>query len=102
MSTRPRNVGNAPCQLRRDLEELQNNCRVTATQEAEEKEIVILPELAGLASHERTAAKLGVGSEDLKPIGFLNSGHYDSLNKGNLLSPQLAQQLEAFKMVSSS
>lgn len=53
-----------------------------------------------LSETERSAASLGVEAEALKPIGFMNTAHYDRLLASNVLSGPLAQKIEAFRAVS--
>ena len=48
-----------------------------------------------LAVHEQAAASLGVHPDALKPISFLNAGHYEQLRKSNALSDDLARRIEA-------
>ena len=55
-----------------------------------------------LMPHEQSAASLGVHPDALKPIGFLNAGHYEALKKSNALSDALARRIEAYKVVASS
>ena len=50
---------------------------------------------------EKSAASLGVGPSDWKPIGFMNTFHYESLLKSNALDESLAKKLEAYKAVAS-
>jgi len=57
--------------------------------------------LEGLNETERSAAQLGVSPDEWKPISFLNQGHYETLLKGNALSGNLAQKLEAYQKVAS-
>ena len=47
-----------------------------------------------LAPHEQSAASLGVHPDALKPISFLNAGHYEALKKSNALSDDLARRIE--------
>lgn len=47
-----------------------------------------------LEVHEQAAASLGVHPDSLRPIGFLNAGHYESLKKSNALSDDLARRIE--------
>lgn len=54
-----------------------------------------------LTPTERSAASLGVDPNAWKPIGFLNTAHYDTLLKTNAIDEELAKKLEAFKKVSS-
>ena len=58
------------------------------------------PTLDDLNETERRAATLGVSPDALKPIGWMNTGHYNELLQKNVLSGGLAQQIEAFKVVS--
>ena len=48
-----------------------------------------------LAVHEQAAASLGVHPDALKPISFMNAGHYEQLRKSNALSDDLARRIEA-------
>lgn len=50
---------------------------------------------------EKSAASLGVNPADWKPIGFMNSFHYEALLKSNALDDSLAKKLEAYKAVAS-
>ena len=52
-----------------------------------------------LAPHEQAAASLGVHPDSLRPIGFMNSAHYDNLKKSNALSDDLSRRIEAYKKV---
>lgn len=54
-----------------------------------------------LAPHEQAAASLGVHPDSLRPIGFLNAGHYDQLRKSNALSDDLSRRIEAYKKVAT-
>lgn len=54
-----------------------------------------------LSETEKSAASLGVDPEAWKPIGFMNSAHYDTLLKTNAIDTDLAKQLEAYKHVST-
>lgn len=47
-----------------------------------------------LTETEKSAASLGVDPSDWKPIGFLNTAHYDTLLKANALDDGLAKKLE--------
>lgn len=50
-----------------------------------------------LDNTQQAAASLGVHPEALKPIGFLNQSHFETLTKANAIAPKLAQQLAAFR-----
>lgn len=52
-----------------------------------------------LMPHEQAAASLGVHPDSLRPIGFMNSAHYDNLKKSNALSDDLSRRIEAYKKV---
>jgi len=51
---------------------------------------------------EQSAANLGVEPGALRPIGFMNAAHYDSLKKSNALSEDLSRRIEAYKVVASA
>lgn len=53
-----------------------------------------------LSETEKSAATIGAGPEDWKPIGWMNESHYSTLLKNNALGGRLTQQIEAFKVVS--
>lgn len=53
-----------------------------------------------LSETERSAATIGAGADDWKPIGWMNQAHYTTLLKNNALGGRLTQQIEAFKVVS--
>ena len=50
---------------------------------------------------EQSAASLGVSPLAWKPIGFLNTKHYEQLVKANALDDTLARRIEAYRVVSS-
>lgn len=52
-----------------------------------------------LSQTERACASLGAPADALRPIGWLNAGHYDALKSSNSLDPELARRLEAYKAV---
>lgn len=52
-----------------------------------------------LAPHEQAAASLGVHPDALRPIGWLNAGHFENLKKAELLSDNLSRRIEAYKKV---
>jgi len=58
-----------------------------------------VPEFESLTETERSAATIGVAPDALKPISWLNQGHYGELLKSNSLSGRLTQQIESFKVV---
>jgi hypothetical protein len=55
-----------------------------------------------LSETEKSAASLGVGPDDWKPIAFMNTSHYETLLKKNVLAGPLAQKIEAFKEISKT
>lgn len=55
--------------------------------------------LADLTRTEVAAAHLGVDGDELKPIEFMNTGHYNELKKANSLSDTLVRRIEAFRQV---
>ena len=87
-------------QLQRDLQELRAvNAQVT--QAAANANAMDAPELTmdDLNEVERSAASLGISPDAYKPIAFMNAAHFDTLLKKNVLSPQLAQRIEAYRQV---
>jgi hypothetical protein len=53
-----------------------------------------------LSETEKSAASLGVQPDSWKPIGFMNTSHYDTLLKANAIDADLARKLEAYRHVS--
>lgn len=53
-----------------------------------------------LSETEKSAASLGVHPDAWKPIGFMNTSHYDTLLKSNAIDADLARKLEAYRHVS--
>lgn len=51
---------------------------------------------------ERSAATIGVSPDAWKPISFMNTAHYSTLLKKNVLDGRLTQQIESFKLVAGS
>lgn len=54
-----------------------------------------------LSQTEQSAASLGVHPQSLKPISFINEGHFKALIKANALDANLARRIEAYKKVAS-
>lgn len=54
-----------------------------------------------LTETEKSAASLGVDSNALKPISFMNDAHHETLLRANMLDDSLAKKLEAYKAVAS-
>lgn len=51
---------------------------------------------------EQAAASLGVQPGAIKPIGWLNDAHFQTLKDNNALHPELSRRIEAFRYVSRS
>ena len=49
---------------------------------------------------EQAAASLGVQPDAIKPIGWLNDAHFQTLKDQNALHPDLSRRIEAFRHVS--
>ena len=102
MSTRPVDANtNQHLQLAAELDSMREQAMAMNTA-AVNDEVVITNEMAGLNETERSAASLGVHPESFRPIGFLNTAHYQSLLKSNAIGGRLAQQLESYKLVSAT
>ena len=89
-------------QLKQDLESLRAmhlRNEIAATETAEGGAELTLNDLN---ETERSAASLGVSPSALKPIGFMNSAHYDILLKKNVLAGPLAQKIEAYRTVAEA
>ena len=90
-------------QLQRDIEELRAvNAQVEAAATAADAADAAAAgglTMDDLNETERSAASLGVAPDEWKPISFMNSAHYDSLLRKNVLSPRLAQQIESYRQV---
>ncbi len=54
-----------------------------------------------LTPTEQAAASLGVHPEAFRPIGFMNTAHYQTLLKMNALDDDLARRIEAYKSISA-
>jgi len=57
--------------------------------------------MADLTETERAVATLGVDPSALKPIGWMNSAHFECLLQANALDGDLARRLEAYRHVSA-
>jgi hypothetical protein len=55
-----------------------------------------------LSETEKSAATIGAGPDEWKPIGWMNTSHYSTLLKKNALGSRLTQQIEAYKLVSTT
>ena len=51
-----------------------------------------------LTETEKSAATIGAGAGDWKPIGFMNAAHYSTLLKQNALGGRLTQQIEVCRL----
>lgn len=49
---------------------------------------------------EKSAAMIGAGADEWKPISWMNQAHYATLLKNNALGGRLTQKIEAYKVVS--
>jgi hypothetical protein len=67
-----------------------------------EKGVVGTSEYDKLNDTEKAAANLGVSPNEWKPIGWLNSGHFEALQRANAMDSTLVRRIEAFKAVSAS
>lgn len=100
MSMRPRpNVTKQEPQLRVELDALRAQALAANAAHETEQEVIVKNFHSGLDSTEVAAASLGVDSTALKPLSFMNTAHYETLLKSNVLSDQLARRLEAYKTV---
>ena len=54
-----------------------------------------------LTPTEQAAASLGVHPEAFRPIGFMNTAHYNTLLKMNALDDDLARRIEAYKSIAA-
>lgn len=52
-----------------------------------------------LTEKEKSAASLGVNPSELRPIAFMNEGHFEALKKANALDSTLARRIEAYRVV---
>jgi|TARA_B110000977_G_scaffold122311_1_gene157161 hypothetical protein len=52
-----------------------------------------------LSHTEQACASLGAAPEQLRPLGWLNAGHFDQLVKNNQMDDILVRRLEAYKIV---
>ena len=100
MSFRPKSA-QAPNPLRTELEALRTQALAT-NQESSSEEVVVRDHFSGLSSTEVAAASLGVRAEDLRPISFMNEGHFETLLKTNSLSDSLARRLDAYRTVAKA
>ena len=55
-----------------------------------------------LSPVEQAAASLGVQPDAIKPIGWLNDAHFQTLKDNNALHPDLSRRIEAFRHVSKT
>lgn len=59
------------------------------------------PTFDQLTPTEQAAGSLGVHPNALRPIGFMNAAHLDTLRKNNALDASLSAKIEAYKVVAS-
>ena len=55
-----------------------------------------------LTETEKSAALVGASPNDLNPIGFMNDAHYNTLRTKNALASDLAQKIEAYRVVAAA
>lgn len=54
-----------------------------------------------LNATEQACASLGASPDELRPLGWLNAGHFEALCKNNQLDADLMRRLEAYKIVAA-
>ena len=54
-----------------------------------------------LNATEQACASLGASPDELRPLGWLNAGHFETLCKNNQLDSDLMRRLEAYKIVAA-
>lgn len=55
-----------------------------------------------LTETEKSAALVGASPDDFNPIAFMNDAHYNTLRAKNALASDLAQKIEAYRVVASA
>ena len=55
-----------------------------------------------LSETEKSAALVGASPNDLNPITFMNDAHYNTLRTKNALASDLAQKIEAYRVVAAA
>ena len=55
-----------------------------------------------LTETEKSAALVGASPDDFNPIAFMNDAHYNTLRTKNALASDLAQKIEAYRVVASA
>lgn len=97
-------VSDHASQLRAEIQDLKNS-QVTGSSYsvADSSANVSSPGLTfeDLTSTEQACASLGAAPEGLRPLGWLNAGHFDNLLKNNQMDDELVRRLEAYKQVAS-
>lgn len=89
-------------QLRNEIQDLKNAQSVGGNYTAH----VSSPNSGGLTFEdltpvEQACASLGAAPEALRPLGWLNAGHFENLMKSNQMDDELVRRLEAYKQVAS-
>lgn len=64
-------------------------------------EAAAVPSFESLSETEKACASLGVQPDDFKPIGWINSAHYENLKNANALDGDLARRIDAFSKVAA-
>jgi hypothetical protein len=55
-----------------------------------------------LSPTEQDVASLGIDPDELRPIAWLNAGHYEALQQNHRLERGLAKQINSYKTIASS
>lgn len=76
------------------------NAPSTVTADAEVGNRLGSSEFDKLDDTEKAAASLGVSPDEWKPIAWLNNGHFDALQRANVMDANLVRRIEAYKAVS--
>lgn len=93
MSARRTNAADKEvARLRAELDALKNQSRSAEAEIAASQNASL--EFDSLSPTEQSAASLGVNPEGYRPIGFMNTKHFDQLKAANMLSDDLARRIE--------
>lgn len=100
MSARPQSA-KVPSSLQGELESLRQQT-LLANKDTSSEETVVRNHFSDLSATEVAAASLGVPSDELRPISFMNESHFGTLLKSNALSDDLARRLDAYRSVAKA
>lgn len=100
MSTRPKST-QVVNPLQSELEALRTQA-LLAGKETSSEEVVVRNHFSELNSTEVAAASLGVSTDELRPISFMNESHFETLLKTNALSDGLARRLDAYRTIAKA